>query len=104
MHLCCDGCGKKVSTPLRPAQWTLTYDGETVSLAPSIGNFSLACGSHYWIRQNRVRRARPMPRSAIRANTARDLEAAEQAFASVNTDMPAGQRRRALWLRFLRRR
>ena len=54
MHLCCDGCGERVSTPLHPGQWTLTFDGETISLKPSIGNWELPCKSHYFIRHNRV--------------------------------------------------
>jgi hypothetical protein len=48
-HLCACGCGEEVVTPLSPALWRVTYDGETVSLAPSIGNWALPCRSHYWI-------------------------------------------------------
>lgn len=54
MHLCCDGCGERVSTPLDPGQWTLSFDGRTISLSPSIGNWGLSCRSHYFIRRNRV--------------------------------------------------
>jgi hypothetical protein len=54
IHLCCDGCGERVSTPLHPGQWTLTFDGQTISLSPSIGNWELPCKSHYFIRRNRV--------------------------------------------------
>lgn len=32
----------------------LTYDGETVSLSPSIGNWNFPCRSHYIIRHNRI--------------------------------------------------
>ena len=53
-HLCCCGCGNEITTPLAPAQWSLTFDGQTISLDPSIGNWSLACQSHYWIERNRV--------------------------------------------------
>lgn len=31
-HLCCCGCGEEVITPLSPAQWSLTYNGDSVSL------------------------------------------------------------------------
>ncbi|MBT2530427.1 hypothetical protein J7E91_35070 [Streptomyces sp. ISL-99] len=55
MHLCCCGCGSKVVTPLSPADWQLTFDGESISLHPSIGNWSYPCQSHYWIRRNAVR-------------------------------------------------
>ncbi|MFE2118360.1 DUF6527 family protein [Streptomyces microflavus] len=42
-------------TPLSPAQWSVTYNGENVPLTPSIGNWSLPCRSHYWICDGRVR-------------------------------------------------
>ena len=55
VHRCACGCGEEVVTPLGPAEWRLTYDGRTVSLAPSVGNWSFACRSHYWIEEGRVR-------------------------------------------------
>ena len=42
-------------TPLSPADWSLTFNGETISLEPSIGSWSLECKSHYWITNNNVR-------------------------------------------------
>lgn len=54
VHRCCCGCGSRVVTPISPGGWTLTFNGETISLAPSIGNWSFPCRSHYWIRRNRV--------------------------------------------------
>lgn len=53
-HACACGCGEKVVTPIRPTDWSMTWDGETVTLHPSIGNWSLSCRSHYWIHRNRV--------------------------------------------------
>ena len=53
-HLCCCGCGREVVTPIARNGWKLTYDGETVSLSPSIGNWNLPCKSHYWISESRV--------------------------------------------------
>lgn len=53
MHLCACGCGEKVATPLSPEDWKLTYDGESVSLSPSVGNWEFSCQSHYWIRKNK---------------------------------------------------
>ena len=58
IHLCCCGCKSRVVTPLSPAQWSVTFDGETVSLAPSVGSHELPCASHYWIRKGRIRWAR----------------------------------------------
>lgn len=54
VHRCCCGCGAEVVTPLSPDDWRLSFDGESVSLAPSIGNWSFPCRSHYWIRDGRV--------------------------------------------------
>jgi len=55
VHKCCCGCGKEVVTPLSPTDWKLIYDGVSVSLSPSIGNWSFDCKSHYWIKRNKVR-------------------------------------------------
>ncbi len=59
IHLCACGCGEKVITPLAPKQWHLFYDGESVSLKPSIGNWSFPCRSHYWILESKVSWAAP---------------------------------------------
>ncbi len=55
VHKCCCGCGEEVVTPLSPTGWKLIFDGKTISLDPSIGNWSFECRSHYWIRSNKVR-------------------------------------------------
>ncbi len=54
VHKCCCGCGKKVFTPLSPTDWKLIFDGESISLYPSIGSWNLECKSHYWIRNNMI--------------------------------------------------
>ncbi|GAO01298.1 hypothetical protein PSR1_00151 [Anaeromyxobacter sp. PSR-1] len=54
IHKCCCGCGHEVVTPLSPHGWQLIFDGQSVSLHPSIGNRALPCRSHYWIKNNRV--------------------------------------------------
>lgn len=55
IHKCACGCGEIVSTPLdKKYGWIMQYDGEAVSLAPSIGNGSYQCRSHYFIRENRI--------------------------------------------------
>lgn len=54
VHLCVCGCGNEVVTPLSPVDWRLTFDGETITLYPSIGNWSFPCRSHYWIEQSEV--------------------------------------------------
>lgn len=55
VHRCCCGCGSKVITPLSPRDWKLIFDGQSISLDPSIGNWSFSCQSHYWITRNKVR-------------------------------------------------
>lgn len=54
IHLCVCGCRNKVVTPFSPNDWKLTFDGKTVTLYPSIGNWNFECRSHYWIRKNQV--------------------------------------------------
>jgi len=54
MHKCCCGCGRKVVTPFSADDWQLLYDGDTVSLYPSIGNWNFPCQSHYWIINNEI--------------------------------------------------
>jgi hypothetical protein len=58
-HSCCCGCGEQVITPFTPTDWKLTFDGETISLWPSIGNWNFRCRSHYIIRNSRVLGAEP---------------------------------------------
>ena len=71
-HLCLCGCGEKVITPLTPTDWELTFDGEAISLDPSIGNWSFDCQSHYMIRRGRVRWAEAWSKERIDANRRRD--------------------------------
>ena len=54
VHLCVCGCSYKVVTPFSPKDWKLIFDGKSVSLYPSIGNFSYPCKSHYWITNNHI--------------------------------------------------
>jgi hypothetical protein len=54
IHKCDCGCGNEVVTPLSPTDWKLTYDGKTITLDPSIGNWNFNCRSHYWIRNSEV--------------------------------------------------
>jgi hypothetical protein len=54
VHHCCCGCGNLVVTPLSPVKWKLGFDGVSISLSPSIGNWGFPCRSHYWIKDNQV--------------------------------------------------
>ncbi len=80
VHRCCCGCGNEVVTPLSPTDWSLIFDGESVSLDPSIGNWSFACRSHYWITRSRVKWARRWSKERIRAGRAADSAAKARYF------------------------
>lgn len=54
IHKCACGCGSEVNTPLTPTGWKMIYNGEAISLKPSVGNWSFDCKSHYWITNNKV--------------------------------------------------
>lgn len=77
-HLCCCGCGNEVITPLSPSRWAMTYDGQTVSVWPSIGNWALPCQSHYIIHKGRIRWSSSFTPAEIRANRDRDLRLLER--------------------------
>jgi hypothetical protein len=80
VHKCCCGCGREVVTPLSPTDWKLTYDGASISLSPSIGNWSFECRSHYWIDKNTVRWAGQWSKEQIEAGRARDRTAKERHY------------------------
>jgi Family of unknown function (DUF6527) len=71
-HRCACGCGREVVTPLTPTDWKLTFDGETISLHPSIGNWNFPCRSHYWIKKNRVKWAENWSEIQIRKELSED--------------------------------
>lgn len=83
-HKCSCGCGREVITPLSPTDWKLIYDGRTVTLHPSIGNWSFPCRSHYWVRRNRVEWAPAWSDEENRMGRMHDRHAKEIYFDSVN--------------------
>ena len=72
IHKCICGCGNEVVTPLSPTDWEITFDGKTISLSPSIGNWSYECKSHYWIAKNKIRLARHWFATEIADNRSND--------------------------------
>jgi hypothetical protein len=80
IHLCCCGCGHKVVTPISPTGWQLTFDGKAVSVYPSIGNWQLACQSHYVISSGRVQWAGRWSKEMIAAGFARDRQAKQNYY------------------------
>jgi hypothetical protein len=80
IHKCCCGCGKEVVTPLSPTGWELTFNGEAISLYPSIGNWSFECQSHYWIRHNHVKWSYQFSNGEIAISRDRDQRLREDYF------------------------
>lgn len=55
VHRCACGCGEKIVIPIdKKYGWKMIYDGQEITLRPSIGNFSIPCQSHYYITENKV--------------------------------------------------
>lgn len=111
VHKCCCGCGREVVTPLSPTGWKLISHGRTISLHPSIGNWSFPCQSHYWIKRNQVVWAKQHTQAEIQYGRAQD-KLAKAAFysdrsntAGVTTsanDGKMGQHKKpeSLWAKF----
>lgn len=72
MHKCACGCGEIVVIPIRSTEWTLIWDGETVSISPSVGNWSLPCQSHYFITKNKILWSRKWTNSEIKTGRKKD--------------------------------
>ena len=83
-HLCACGCGNKVVTPITPTDWQLFYDGESVTLQPSIGNWSFPCESHYWIRASSVEWAPKWSKHMIEDGRVNDHHAKSRYFDEKN--------------------
>ncbi|MCX6168645.1 MAG: DUF6527 family protein [Ignavibacteriales bacterium] len=72
IHKCACGCGKEVVTPLSPTDWKLIFDGKTISLYPSIGNWNFACQSHYWIERSQIKWAPKWSKEQIATGVKQD--------------------------------
>lgn len=97
IHKCCCGCGNEVVTPLSPVDWELSFNGQTVSLSPSIGNWGFPCLSHYWIRRNKVQWAGRWNSREITAVRDHETREKEDFFGTeVESDTPSGS---SLWSR-----
>jgi Family of unknown function (DUF6527) len=110
-HKCCRGCGNEVVTPLTPTDWKLTYDGESISLHPPIGNWNFPCQSHYWIRNSTVKWADQWSREQIEAGGTFDRRAKKEYYTTeysppdgekpvITERAPNGAPRGSLWTRY----
>lgn len=102
VHRCLCGCGDEIVTPIAPTEWRLTYDGETISFAPSVGNWSSRCKSHYWISRSEVHWSTTWSRERIEAG--RRADAHEKAMGyGTHEGVTDGQRSghgllRSIWI------
>lgn len=83
IHKCICGCGNEVVTPLSPTDWKLTFNGKTISLYPSIGNWNFDCQSHYWIKNNKIEFADRWTKNQIDFGRENDLEKKMEYFEEV---------------------
>lgn len=88
-HSCCCGCGEEVVTPFTPTDWRMDFDGETISLNPSVGSWTLRCRSHYIIRRGKVIEAGAWSDEQIEAERRRDRDAKQRYYGQVNIAPPA---------------
>lgn len=79
-HKCACGCGELVVTPIKPTDWELTWDGESVTMYPSIGNWSFSCQSHYFIKKNRIVWSYKMSKDEINFGRKMDKSRKEKFF------------------------
>jgi hypothetical protein len=73
VHKCICGCGNEVVTPISPTDWKLIFDGKSISLNPSIGNWNFDCKSHYWIINNKIRIASSWDHREIESGREKDI-------------------------------
>jgi hypothetical protein len=66
-HLCACGCKREVVTPISPTDWELSFNGTSISLRPSVGNWDFPCKSHYFITRNSIQWAGTFNKQQIEA-------------------------------------
>lgn len=102
IHKCVCGCGNKVVTPISPTAWQLSFNGVSVSLKPSIGNWNFDCQSHYWIENNKIRHAGRWSTSEIQEGRDRDMELKNKYHSvderpAANASNPVPKMKKSLW-------
>lgn len=84
VHHCCCGCGEEVVTPFNPTDWKMTFDGETISLWPSIGNWNFACRSHYFVQSGRVIEAENWTDEQVKYERCKDRSAKARYYSTLD--------------------
>lgn len=104
-HGCACGCGREVVTPLSPVGWSMTFDGASVSLTPSIGNDAMPCRSHYWIKHGAVVWSYQMSREEVAAGRRRDQAARDSYYGhsskATEAATPKAEVRKSAWSRLV---
>lgn len=105
IHKCVCGCGKEVVTPLSPTDWQLTFDGKTVSLYPSIGNWNFECQSHYFVTKSNIEYARKWSDEEVEKGRREDARSKRKYYVSqkpnVRKEVSAKDK---IWNRFKKKR
>lgn len=105
IHKCVCGCGKEVVTPLSPTDWQLTFDGKTVSLYPSIGNWNFECQSHYFITKSNIEYTRKWSDEEVEKSRREDTRSKKKYYSSqkpkVRKEVSAKGK---IWKRFKKKR
>ncbi len=105
IHKCVCGCGNEVVTPISPMDWKLIFDGKTVSLSPSIGNWSFNCQSHYWIKRNEIVYAREWDKEEIQFGRINDKKRKSKYYNKENenvTSVAKKTKKKKGWKTFLK--
>lgn len=99
-HLCPCGCGEKIRTPLGPTEWKFTEGRNGPSLSPSVGNWHLACRTHYWITDGRIIWAPNWTEEQVQAGRLRDEQRPTEYFDAIGRARPRGMITRLIvWFR-----
>ena len=85
VHACCCGCGERVVTPFTPTDWRMTFDGETISLSPSVGNWNQKCRSHYVVQRGRILESGPWSDAQVETERRRDKKAKTAQFSQLTS-------------------
>jgi len=105
IHKCVCGCGNEVVTPISPTDWKLIFDGKTVSLSPSIGNWNFNCQSHYWIKRNKIVYAREWDKEEIQFGRTNDEKRKAKYYNKENESVSSVTKRpkkKKRWKKFLK--
>lgn len=84
-HSCFCGCRSEVYTRFSTTDWSMKFDGDTVSINPSVGNWSFPCQSHYVLAHGRIRWANKWSREQIDMGRAFDRERKGRQFGDAAT-------------------